>query len=45
MPPKGTKSPRAKSPKNAKGGGTTTWETTLTTTSVNQVRTIKNFHS
>lgn len=44
MPAKGaksprTKSPRTKSPKNAKGGATS-WETSLTTTSVNEVRTI-----
>ncbi len=42
MPPK-PKSPRAKSPKNAKGGATT-WETSLQTTSVNQVRNTKNVH-
>ncbi len=41
MPPKVTKSPRAKSPKNVKGGGATTWETSITTTSVNEVRNIK----
>jgi hypothetical protein len=41
MPPKGTKSPRTKSPKTAKGGAVTTWETTVTTTSVNEVRRTK----
>ncbi len=41
MPPKGTKSPRTKSPKNVKGGATTSWETSLTTTSVNEVRNTK----
>jgi len=44
MPPKVTKSPRAKSPKNVKGGGATTWETSITTTSVNEVRNTKNSH-
>ncbi|CAM4745848.1 unnamed protein product [Rotaria magnacalcarata] len=36
MPPKGTKSPRAKSPKSAKPGGGSTWETLLGTMSINQ---------
>lgn len=49
MPPKGTKSPRTKSPrtkspKNVKGGGgASTWEASLTTTSVNEVRISKIF--
>ncbi len=43
MPPKGTKSPRTKSPKAAKAGGAISWETLLTTTSVNEVRNIKIF--
>lgn len=38
MPPKGTKSPRTKSPKNVKGGVAASWETSITTTSVNEVR-------
>jgi hypothetical protein len=44
MPPKPPKSPRTKSPKNAKGGGATTWEQSLISTSVNQVRKTKNVH-
>ncbi|CAF4476061.1 unnamed protein product, partial [Rotaria sp. Silwood2] len=35
MPPKGTKSPRTKSPKSAKPGGAT-WESLLSSVSVNQ---------
>ncbi|CAF1080181.1 unnamed protein product [Adineta steineri] len=36
MPPKGTKSPRGKSPKNAKADAGIAWESILTTNSVNQ---------
>ncbi|CAF4641723.1 unnamed protein product [Rotaria socialis] len=36
MPPKGTKSPRAKSPKSGKPGGGSTWEALLGTMSINQ---------
>lgn len=46
MPPKGSKSPRTKSPKNAKGAGAAvTWETSITTTSVNEVRDTWRFPS
>ena len=38
MPPKGTKSPRTKSPKSAKQAGGASWEVSVTTTSINQVR-------
>jgi len=40
MPPKGTKSPRTKSPKTAKAAGAT-WEASMTATSVNEVSNTK----
>jgi len=41
MPPKGSKSPRTKSPKNVKADPAIAWEALLTTSSVNQVRNVK----